>query len=535
MEPLLILLVIPTIAFMMLRADSIRVNGLDPEARERYRKLLPVLSIIAWGVGVFFLGQGVRKFHLAGGSYELALVTLARLGIGTGMFYLGWKVWQVFLHVPDQDLPLQEIVRRDQQATAAKSAAMMFILLPLALPSMIVMSTVGLIPLLVYSFSVFPQQYLQNQLLWTLALATKNDMDVATEVHSLTNSMIQERSSRRTIVLRVLGVLSVVVVPILLLFFIPWYFRLRKKNKLVDQMSQLSTALYDGVPLARALSLQPELLPSEVVGAIEAASETGDVGTVLTRIALDHSRVLERRTLTEKWSGNAATYAMLVCLILFQVIGFIMIWIVPKYKAIFEDFGVALPELTVLWIEISDWFIRYWYLAGPIIFLPLVPFVIGAVFLVEDSSRFPSFVLRIFPRFEAPMLLRRLGYVAANKMQLQPSLGSLAKSMPDLTRSRRFERLGNRLELGDSLGQALQDEGFVNARESHSIDNAAAIGHLGWALPALAHSIQQRRINRSRWFMEFIRPAVIVFLGFLVASFCIAMFLPLVKLLGDLS
>ncbi len=535
MEPLLILLVIPVIAFMMLRADSLRSNGLDPETRERYRRLLPVLSIIVWGLGVLFLVLGFREFHLAGGSYKLALVTLARLGIGFGLFYLGWKAWQVSHHIPDDDLLLQEIVRRDQQATAAKTAAILFILLPLALPSLVVMSTVGLIPLLIYSFSVFPQQYLQNQLLWTLALATKNKMDVATEVRSLANSLIQERSSGRVIAFRVLAVATVVLLPFLLLLFIPWFFRTRKRNKLINQLSLLSSALYDGVPLATALSHQPDLLSSDIVGAIESASETGNVGTVLTKIALENSRYLERRTLTEKWGGNAAVYATLICLILFQITGFIMYYIIPKYKAIFEDFGVELPALTVILIELSNWFVNYWYLAGPIIFLPVVPFVIAAVFLVDDSSRFPSFVLRIFPRFEAPMLLRRLGYVAANKMELQPSLESLADSMPDLARSRRFERLESRLDIGDSLGKALQDEGFINVREAHSIDNAAAIGHLGWALSSIANSIQQRRINRSRWFMEFIRPAVVVFLGLLVASFCIAMFLPIIKLLGDLS
>ncbi len=536
MEPLLILLVIPVIAFMMLRADSIRVNGLDPETRERYRKLLPILSIMAWAIGAFFLGQGAREFHLAGGSYKLVLVTLTRLGIGAGLFYLGWKVWQVSLHAPDSDLPLQEVVRRDQQATTAKTAAILFILLPLALPSLILLAFLGFIPILAYGSSSGLHRSVQLQLLWTLVLSTKNDMDLGTEVQGLVASLeegsFRNRYSGRGYGRSFFGLLQV---PFLFFVFIPMFMKARKRRKMIDQLSQLASSLHDGTPLARALSYQSDLLPAEVIGAIEAASEKGDVGDALTKIALEQSRTLERNSLDGNSPANGASYAVAVCAILFSVISFIMYWIVPKYKDIFEDFGVALPELTILVIEISDWFVSYWYLAGPIIFLPVVPFVIAAVFLVDDSSRFPSFVLRIFPRFETPMLLRRLGYVAANKMQLQPSLDSLAKSMPDLTRSRRFERVGNRLELGDSLGQALQDEGFVNSRESHSIDNAAAIGHLGWALSALANSIQQRRINRSRWFMEFIRPTVIIFLGFLVGAFCIAMFIPLVKLLGDLS
>ncbi|MBT5019295.1 MAG: hypothetical protein HON04_11175 [Planctomicrobium sp.] len=47
--------------------------------------------------------------------------------------------------------------------------------------------------------------------------------------------------------------------------------------------------------------------------------------------------------------------------------------------------------------------------------------------------------------------------------------------------------------------------------------------------------MQQRRMDRSRWTMEFIRPAVFILLACVVASFCIALFLPLVKLLNELS
>lgn len=535
MEPLLILLVIPAIAFMMLRADSNRMNGLDPETRDYYRKLLPIIALIVSMLGVLFLYLGTRDLFNLNLKFNSVIVTLARLTIGVGLLYLARKAWQLSKHTEDDDLPLQTIVRRDLETTAARTAAILFILLPLALPSLLMLATVGFVPVLIFGFSAFPRRHIQNQLLWTLSLATKNEMELSSEVYGLANSLRGQSTSGRTIALSIIGVILCVLLPVLLIFFIPFFFRLRARKTIIDQLFRLSSALEDALPLADALALQPKLVPPEVIGAVEAATETGDAAAVLTKIAIDHSRQLENQATISRSNEHSAAYCAMVVTMTFSVVGFIMYWIIPKFKAIFQDFGIELPRITEAWIEVSDFMMNYWYIVGPFLMLPMVPLLIGSLLVLDESTWVPSFILRMFPRIEAPALLRRLGYVAGNNMHLQPSLLSLANATPDFARSRRYERLENRLELGDSLGTCLLEEGFVNAREAHSIDYSSQLGHLGWALISIANSIQTRRTNRSRWVMEFVRPLVIFFLAFLVASFCLAMFVPLVKLLNELS
>lgn len=535
MEALLILLVIPAIAFMMLRADQLRINGLDPETRDLYRKLLALIAVAFWGVGGIFLVWGGNDFQSATESFGRFFVTLARVGLGFGLIYVGWKAWQVSRHVEQEDLPLQEIVCRDLQATSARTAAILFIFLPLALPSLVLMSTVGFVPVLIYAFSASPRRQIQNQLLWTLALATKNRMDLGSEVNYLAESLRKERNTGKALALNIIKVLVCLVIPLFLVFFVPLYFRVRARRKMYDQMMHLASSLYDGVPLSEALTLQPKLLPPEVIGAIEAAEESGHVADVLSRIAMEYSRQLESRATVGRNSETSAAYAAMIVVVTVNVVAFIMYFIIPKFKHIFQDFGVELPRLTETWIAIADVFAEYWYLMGPMMFVPLVPFLVGSMLMLDDSVWLPSFILRMFPRIEAPMLLKRLGYVAANAEQLQPSLLSLANSTPDFARSRRYERVEDRISRGDSLGTSLLDEGFINQREAKSIDFASQIGHLGWALISIANSIQNRRINRSRWAMEFLRPAVFLILAGVVASFCIALFLPLIKLLNELS
>ena len=68
---------------------------------------------------------------------------------------------------------------------------------------------------------------------------------------------------------------------------------------------------------------------------------------------------------------------MTTFLALIQVlIMFIMIWIVPSFIKVFDDFGAPLPETTVFFIHVSNAFVRFWYL------LPVVVVLICSLYLL---------------------------------------------------------------------------------------------------------------------------------------------------------
>src|ERR1700730_5758978 len=52
-----------------------------------------------------------------------------------------------------------------------------------------------------------------------------------------------------------------------------------------------------------------------------------------------------------------------------------MVLVVPKFKRVFDDFALRLPDLTVLVINISRWFVDYWWVA----FLPYLALLAGLV------------------------------------------------------------------------------------------------------------------------------------------------------------
>ena len=53
------------------------------------------------------------------------------------------------------------------------------------------------------------------------------------------------------------------------------------------------------------------------------------------------------------------------------LVSFILYFIVPKFEAIFADFGLPLPQVTTLVIQVSHFVVRYFFIVGGALFLAM--------------------------------------------------------------------------------------------------------------------------------------------------------------------
>ncbi|MEW4488587.1 type II secretion system F family protein [Thalassoglobus sp. JC818] len=540
MEPIFLLLVIPGTALMMLRFNHQRTAGLDPETREQSRQLLGGVAILLAGYAGIMAYLALQEFSKISLDFNSMSIVLVRGLIASLCGITAWRTWQVskFQIQLDDNEPTHEdstnsseafleVVRRDQIETSATAFAIILVLLPLALPAIVFAATVGLIPIVIFIFSSHPRKIYQNQLLWSLAVGVRNNLDLGVEVDELVIGMRPQRPILR----------SVFTVSMIFFCFpigIPLFISARRYDRFLKRLENLAAALHDGMPLHSALQIQRDLVPQEFLGAIESAESTGQLKSVLPELAFEHSRMLERRSMGTPVISTMI-YSWVVILVTLMVNLFVMMFIVPKFKVIFEDFGVELPVATQHLMQISDWLLNYWYLASPLMIAPfLLP--LGVLWMFNESSdRLPDWLINLIPRIETPSLLKRFAYVIRQGAPIQPVLKSLADSSSNFSRARRYERIKQRLNSGDQVGEVLQEERFLNVRESLALQNSEEIGHLQWAMSSIAQAIDQTRFNRMRLFAEIVRPLTIIILANFVAFFCIAMFLPLVKLLNELS
>ena len=113
-----------------------------------------------------------------------------------------------------------------------------------------------------------------------------------------------------------------------------------------------------GSALAEALAKQPLYFDDLFVNLVEAGEQAGALETLLDKIATYKEK-------TEAIKGKikkALFYPAAVLIMAFVVTAVLMIFVIPQFAALFADFGADLPAMTVLVVNMSDFFVAYWYL-----------------------------------------------------------------------------------------------------------------------------------------------------------------------------
>ncbi len=132
------------------------------------------------------------------------------------------------------------------------------------------------------------------------------------------------------------------------------------KNALMDVCDEIET----GSTLSEAMSKSPKVFSRLYVNMIKAGEAGGALETILQRLAdfLESAEALKRKV------KGAMIYPAAVVIIAGLILALIMTFIVPTFKEMFEEFGLALPAPTMLLIAMSDYIVKYWFL------MLLIPF-----------------------------------------------------------------------------------------------------------------------------------------------------------------
>lgn len=360
----------------------------------------------------------------------------------------------------------------------------------------------GLFVLSVLFFALIPLLFWQTrrgregQLLWLLALSVRNSHDLAQEV--------QDHASTWT-------------------------------GSYAVRLRQLAVYLKAGRPLGLALERVPGLLPLWVVASIKIGEETGSLGEVLNECATAELGWMKNRFRTGS-IGSLLIYLVCYPWVIVGPVVFMSYYIVPKMKAIFEGFGTDLPGITEQFLTFSDYIVNYFYIFIPLMIAALVCLL---TLLRIDHAGWRNVRLRLFrmfyPRFDVAPIMRHLARTIEKGKTLPDGLLAIANSYHRPTVAESVAQVYVEAESGGDCWKSLLAKGYLSRRDLTLIEAAKRSGNLPWALREIADVREKNFIFRIDTFVQLFRPVPILAIGLLVGWICIAMFMPVVKLVNDLS
>lgn len=304
------------------------------------------------------------------------------------------------------------------------------------------------------------------------------------------------------------------------------------KNSLIGVIEDIES----GSTLSEAMSKQPKAFDGLYVNMVKAGEAGGALEVILQRLAEFKERA---QSLKRKVQG-AMIYPCAVIFVATAIVGFIMYYIIPKFKAIFLGFGTELPGITVLLINMSDVVVRYFYL------FPAIPIAAWLMIKIIRKNKTGEFVLdwlslkiplmgQILSKSIVARTMRTLGTLVASGVPILEGLTIARDTAGNAVFRKAFDNVYAAIREGESIATPLREARIVDDIVVNMIDVGEETGALDNMMYKIADVYDEEVSVLVDGLVSLLEPLMVVVLGFIVGFIVIALFMPLVKLLNDLS
>ncbi len=304
------------------------------------------------------------------------------------------------------------------------------------------------------------------------------------------------------------------------------------KNSLIGVIEDIE----GGSTLSEAMAKQPKAFDDLYVNMVKAGEAGGALEVILQRLAefKERAQSLKRKVI------GAMIYPAAVITVAIAIVSGIMIFIIPKFKKIFLGFDVELPDITIMLLNFSDLFATYWWVLviSPIAFVLMIKLIkknkTGAFVIDWIALKIPL-MGKILQKSTVARTMRTLGTLIASGVPILEALTIARDTAGNNVFKRAFDNIHSAIREGESIAVPLREARIVDDIVVNMVDVGEETGALDTMMYKVAEVYDEEVAVAVDGLISMLEPIMVVVLGFIVGFIVIALFMPLVKLLNELS
>lgn len=287
-----------------------------------------------------------------------------------------------------------------------------------------------------------------------------------------------------------------------------------------------------GSSLSLAFGRHPQYFDRLFCQLVAAGEQAGKLASVLVRLATYREKGLTLRGKVR----SAMFYPAAVLAVAVVVTAVIMVWVVPEFKLVFDDFGAELPLPTLLVMALSEFLVEWW--------LVILAFVIGGSGLLYRAWRRSASLQAATDRLmlRVPLLGAILTKVIVARwtdtlatmfsagVPLVESLDSVGSASGNAVYHEATKRIASAVRSGTSLAAAMQQAQVFPAMTVQMVAIGEESGALDDMLRKVAEFYEMEVDAAVASLSSLLEPVIMVVLGTLIGGLVIAMYLPIFQL-----
>mgnify|MGYP000854049226 FL=1 len=296
---------------------------------------------------------------------------------------------------------------------------------------------------------------------------------------------------------------------------------LRKK------LQAVAAKLEKGYLLADSLAEHSDIFPGILLNMVKAGEEGGVLDVVLDRLA----QHFERQYDLEQKVKAATFYPKFLVGVVFLVVIFILMVVLPNFMRVFESLGLEIPLLTKFFFGLGRIFVTRWYLIA--LFL-LIFYLIAMKYLQTEQGAYRYDRLRLLSSIHRKIILanfcRTLGTLLKSGMALLPALGLLKGVMENRLVSASLREVERSIVQGRSLAENLAAAGFFPPMVVEIVHVGEQTGNLDNLLLKTAEFYETDVSYTVARLHTVLEPVLILTLAVIVTFIVLAVILPVFEI-----
>ena len=332
----------------------------------------------------------------------------------------------------------------------------------------------------------------------------------------------------------------------------------QKPGTLKKTLRNMTDSVAGGSSLSDSMAENPKAFDRLYVKMVAAGEMGGVLDVILQRLA----EFLEKAEKLKAKIKSAMIYPTVVLTVAFLIVTGIMIFIVPKFIEMFDDFGVKMPFVTNALIEISKW------MAGPVLGLILgedkkefynadqmipgfiiiaaVPFILFLAFKFGRKTKQGKFIIdrgmllipaigNLISKSTIAKFTRTLGTLITAGVPILDAIRITSETAPNGVFEQALMDAHDSVKQGDTFAEPLRQAKVCDALVTNMIEIGEETGDLDKMLIKVADTYDEEVEIAVEGLVSIIEPCMVVVLGVIVGGIVVALFMPMIAIMESLT
>jgi type IV pilus assembly protein PilC len=287
-----------------------------------------------------------------------------------------------------------------------------------------------------------------------------------------------------------------------------------------------------GNNLSESLAKHPLYFDELVCNLVRAGEHAGILETLLDKIATYKEKTEALKSKIKK----ALFYPTAVIIVAIIVTAILLIFVVPQFQSLFNNFGADLPAFTQMVISLSEWTQSNWWIV-------LLVLATGGYGFAEAKKRSPKFahtldrvmlklpiIGEILTKAVIARYARTLSTMFAAGVPLVEAMESVAGAAGNQVYTEAIMQMRDNVATGQQLQLAMTQTGLFPNMVNQMVAIGEESGSLDAMLGKVADFYEQEVDDAVDALSSLLEPLIMAILGILVGGLVVAMYLPIFKM-----